>query len=117
MLLQLVLTKRNKCGIGWSHRAIFGFTIGSKVKVGDCGFEPSNEGEFIKSLRELYKNNYDEYNLTIVKNGIKIDYKTEKDNWFSFVEPFPTEWGRGEWEAKTLDDAKQMAINFARDVS
>ena len=48
---------------GWSHRAIYGFGIGSKVKKGDCGY-----------------------------NG-----KT--------------------WTAKTLDDAKQMAKDFADAVS
>jgi hypothetical protein len=48
---------------GWSHRAIYGFGVGSKVKKGDCAY-----------------------------NG-------------------------KEWTAKTLDDAKQMAIDFANDVS
>ena len=50
---------------GWSHRAIFGFGIGSTVKEGDCGYVPE----------------------------------------------------KGEWTAKTLDDAKQMAIDFAQGVS
>lgn len=31
--------------------------------------------------------------------------------------PYPTEWGKGEWTAKSLEDAKQMAIDFAEDVS
>jgi hypothetical protein len=30
--------------------------------------------------------------------------------------PFPKVWGRGEWTAKTLEDAKQMAIDFAESV-
>lgn len=50
---------------GWSHRAIYGFGIGSKVKKGDCGYNSN----------------------------------------------------KGAWTAKTLGDAKQMAINFAKDVS
>ncbi len=29
----------------------------------------------------------------------------------------PKKWGRGEWTAKTLDDAKEMAINFSKRVS
>lgn len=49
---------------GWSHRAIYGFGIGSKVKKGDCAY-------------------------------------TEE---------------RGEWTAKTLEDAKQMAMDFAKGV-
>lgn len=54
---------------GWSHRAIYGFRIGSKVKKGECGYVPKNRG------------------------------------------------GRGEWTAKTLADARQMAIDFAEGVS
>lgn len=50
---------------GWSHRAIFGFKIGSKCKKGDCHYLPE----------------------------------------------------KGEWIAKTFDDAKQMAIDFADSVS
>lgn len=30
--------------------------------------------------------------------------------------PFPEKWGKGEWTAKTLEDAKQMAIDFAESV-
>ena len=48
---------------GWSHRAIYGFGIGSKIKKGDCGYK-----------------------------------------------------GKA-WTAKTLDDAKQMAKDFADAVS
>jgi len=35
----------------------------------------------------------------------------------SIFEAFPDTWGRGEWKAKTLSDAKQMAIDFADGVS
>lgn len=31
--------------------------------------------------------------------------------------PYRNEWGRGEWKAETLEDAKQMAIDFAHGVS
>ena len=54
---------------GWSHRAIFGFKIGSTVKRGDCGYVEKSQG------------------------------------------------GRGEWTAKTVADAKQMACDFASGVS
>ena len=30
---------------------------------------------------------------------------------------YPEKWGKGEWVAKTLEDAKQMAIDFAQSVS
>ena len=54
---------------GWSHRAIYGFGIGSTCKKGDCHYIGSS---------------------TI---------------------------GRGEWIAKTMEDAKQMAIDFNHGVS
>ena len=30
---------------------------------------------------------------------------------------YPEKWGKGKWTAKTIEDAKQMAIDFARSVS
>lgn len=50
---------------GWSHRAIYGFKIGDKVKKTSAGYN---------------------------KN-------------------------KGEWTAKTLDDAKEMALDFSKGVS
>ena len=67
--------KSNVCSIGysqkdgkwygWSHRAIFGFKIGSKCKKGHCHYTKS----------------------------------------------------KGEWVAKTIEDAKQMAMDFSEGVS
>ena len=54
---------------GWSHRAIFGFKIGSTCKKGDCHYIPKSSG------------------------------------------------GKGAWKAKTISDARQMAIDFAGGVS
>lgn len=54
---------------GWSHRAIFGFKIGSTCKKGNCHYIPKHFG------------------------------------------------GRGSWTAKTIADARQMAIDFAEGVS
>ena len=51
---------------GWSHRAIYGFGIGSECKKGDCHYVGSTPGE---------------------------------------------------WIAKTMEDAKQMAIDFNNGVS
>jgi len=54
---------------GWSHRAIYGFKIGSTCKKGDCHYVPMSKG------------------------------------------------GKGKWTAKTVADARQMAIDFAESVS
>ena len=54
-------SKKEKKWYGWSHRAIYGFGIGSEVKIGDCAFVPSCKKEFIESQKlwfsdEMYKN-------------------------------------------------------------
>ena len=58
-------SKKDNKWYGWSHRALYGFTIGSKVKKGHCAYYPE----------------------------------------------------KGEWEAKTMEDAKQIAIDFSKGVS
>jgi len=114
---------------GWSHRAVFGFGIGSKCKQGDSGFRPSNKEEFIK--RELSFWGDDTYaeedTLKILErgDGVTITYiynqevpnKALRGNKYEHFSSFPEKWGKGEWEAKTLEDAKQMAIDFAKSVS
>ena len=111
---------------GWSHRAMFGFTIGSKVKMGNCGFMPSNVTEMIDDLKRWYDDDgHVNLKLTPQEDGVRIQYdsiptsgpnKGKHTLSQDSVEPYPI-WGRGEWEAKTMDDAKQMAIDFADGVS
>ncbi len=113
---------------GWSHRALFGFGIGSKCKQGDCGFKPSNKEELIERTLSFWGDN--EYSVdkpvAIDKdNGVLITYvyndkvpnKSMRGTTHEYFEEYPKEWGKGEWEAKTLEDAKQMAIEFAKSVS
>jgi hypothetical protein len=94
---------------GWSHRAIFGFKIGSKCKKGDCHFLPSNEKEFIEDCERFYEGKAKKHG----KNAISI---CKDGGGLSIICEFPTTWGRGEWTAKTVEDAKQMAIDFANSV-
>jgi len=65
---------------GWSHRAIFGFSVGSVAKEGDCCTMSGYIEEYIKA--------HPEKDLSIPVG----------------------------FEAKTLDDAKRMAIAFAESV-
>ena len=125
-------------------RAIAGFTIGSKVEKGDLAFQASNKEDFIEDFLHFWgfdkdgKEIHTEYSSenvnkilhtidTDVKDpngeeeelGVLIRYETAfKDNnqgyYSTQFRPYPKEWGRGEWEAKTLEDAKQMAKAFAR---
>lgn len=113
---------------GWSHRATFGFGIGSKCKQGNCGFEPSNKEEFIEKKLGFWGDS--EYAVERPRaidkgNGVLITYvynnkvpnESMRGTTFENFQKYPKEWGKGEWEAKTLEDAKQMAINFAKSVS
>lgn len=118
-------SKNEKKWYGWSHRAIFGFGIGSETKRGDCAYVPSDVNELAKEYREW--NNKDNLIIRdfrtlrvychscdvvgkrddgslVMKRSNKLDY-------------YEVETGRGEWIAKTLDDAKQMAMDFAEGVS
>lgn len=122
---------------GWSHRAIYGFGIGSECKKGDCGYAPSNQDEFIEKVYTFWEDK--EYSIGDERTEVglgkdhdgndvmgvyfKYTYNDKVPNkkligtefvYFSF---FPKKWGRGEWTAKTIEDAKQMAIEFARSIS
>jgi len=123
---------------GWSHRAIFGFEIGSKCKPGDCHFLPADKCEFMDWCLSFWVDM--EYSVgdedgTFTK-GLDYDGKTKVDGVlvsytyndkvpnekrrgtiYSNFTPFPDSWGKGEWMAKTTADARQMAIDFAGSVS
>ena len=132
---------------GWSHRAIYGFGIGSEVKFGNCAYVASNKEDFIEDFLYFWEFDKDgkeirtEHSLenvnrilhiidTDVKDpngeieelGVLIRYETtfkdpNQGYYSTQFRPYPEEWGRGEWTAKSLDDAKQMAIEFSRGVS
>lgn len=86
-----LVTGKNTCSIGfcaldqkwygWSHRAMYGFTIGDKVKKGDSTASSRYTEEYLKEHPE------DDQSLSVG------------------------------FEAKTLDDAKRMAVAFADSVS
>lgn len=107
---------------GWSHRAIFGFGIGSVCKKGDCGYVPDNVDELYDSLSwfsvRLEKTPRGVvgiskfYPYIEVKGGKYIPDKAKPITYRRQLFPL----GRGAWIAKTMEDAKQMAIDFAEGV-
>jgi len=133
---------------GWSHRAIYGFEIGSTCKKGDCHYIPSTPEELIDSHSEFFSDIGDklsiqkreECQILDDRSGIRILHTPIKlpiapsisdaidaaiggskasdfpeqviDAGFSVIK-----CGRGEWTAKTDEDAKQMAIDFNEGVS
>lgn len=129
---------------GWSHRAIYGFGIGSTVSKGDCAYIGATPEDMIESRVEFYRDSGAE-KMALVRSecqilpdmsGIcilhaplvipvvsSINEALEPD-----CQPTATidlykdavsiiKCGRGEWTAKTLEDAKQMAMDFAEGVA
>jgi hypothetical protein len=111
---------------GFSHRAMYGFGIGSKVRKGDCAYTPRN-------ILELYAGLTDSERKRIIGadiNGLTIEHYSYKavpidpnnpDSDLKCSDPIINSYiintGRGEWEAKTLEDCRQMAVDFARSVA
>jgi len=117
---------------GWSHRAIYGFGIGSTVKKGDCGYIPDTPQKLYAELTGEDEDGYswiDPENAKIVENGVLVKFpmvkavKEDPDTGetLKWEEDEPDyhlfKCGRGEWTANTIEDAKQMAIDFADGVS
>jgi len=113
---------------GWSHRAMFGFGVGSKVKEGDIGYQPVDAYDWLVIRMKFF--DYDSYILinddgTVqskeyqeISKAVKVEmWNSKAKRKFVSESDIPTEFGRGEWTAETIDDAKQMAIDFARGVS
>ena len=118
---------------GCSHRAIHGFMVGSVVKSGDCAYRPKDEAAFdLKYFKFFGKNEYRKdatYKSSVNADGdrgvyISATYTDDVPNEklrgtkYELFWPYMNEkFGRGEWMAETLEDAKQMASDFAEGVS
>lgn len=123
---------------GWSHRAIFGFTIGSECKKGNCGYQPDNKENFMENCLNFWGDK--EYSIGDNKaefgegpnysgkkevKGVwvaytynnKIPNKSLRKTEYTHFSQFPDKWGKGEWTAKTMEQAKEMAVDFAKSVS
>lgn len=131
---------------GWSHRAIYGFGVGSVVKKGDCGYTADNPEEMIDDYANFYLDisqdcadkHRAECQVLPDRSGIRILHAPlnipmaasleeaissiyDDDNTLPIVNIAPDfsiqKCGRGEWTAQTLGDAKQMACDFAAGVA
>lgn len=112
---------------GWSHRAIYGFEVGSTCKKGDCHYRAANLEDEIKAAIHFWS---DEHKINVtaekVKDGelyVSWEYNDETTNeelrstisgtsW-----EYDTNFGKGEWIAQNMEDAKQMAVDFNAGVS
>ena len=59
---------------GWSHRAIYGFTIGSTCSKGDCHYFPNNIEDAIENALNFWKDPYHKFMLAkrVSHNKIRI---------------------------------------------
>ncbi|MEO1892686.1 hypothetical protein [Spongiibacter tropicus] len=111
---------------GWSHRAICGFGVGSKCERGMCHYRPVDKDDFLQECIRFWTEEYHQ-NIRAEHRGdhvyVEWEYSGATPNekirgHIGGVKcPYPSEFGKGEWEAKTLADARQMAIDFADDVA
>lgn len=129
---QIGFCERDQKWYGWSHRAICGFGVGSAVKWGDCAYRSPDRDAFGRQKMEFF---FDAdcqvkpgFAHTVSPDGTRgvLIFATYTDavpneklrgTKYTCFRPYPESWGRGEWVAETLDDARQMAIDFADGVS
>ncbi len=111
---------------GWSHRAIFGFGVGSTCKKGDAHYIPKDEDDYLNDCILFWNNKDHEITTATFKDGgVQVSWlyndTVKNKKLHSIISEvfceFPDSYGKGEWTAKNLDDAKQMAIDFANGVS
>jgi len=98
---------------GWSHRAIFGFGIGSEIKNGDCAYVPKDREDQIACSIDFFEFDKDK----VVIEQLENSYVLNQEGRLGHTHEYLAEYGKGEWKAQTLEDAKQMAIDFAMGVS
>ena len=119
---------------GWSHRAMFGFGIGSTVSFGDCAYFAKDWDDHIQSSVNFWsepshlnvsgRRGKDNQGVDVAlitwtyASDAKLIPNLSLHGATSEVASYPpARWGRGEWTAKTLEDAKQMAMDFAEGVA
>lgn len=119
--------KENKW-YGWSHRAMCGFTIGSTCIEGDCHYRASNIEDELEHAKRFWDNKDHLWTKAELMEDGTIHVSWEYDgtipnkdlrNTISGADWHydPNKFGKGEWTAETMQDAKQMAIDFNEGVS
>jgi len=138
---------------GWSHRAIYGFEVGSTCKKGDCHYVPKTPEELIDNHADFFADFFadiskecaeekraefqilpDRSGIRILPHSLKIPVVNDLMELDSYLDResfgkqpeeidivgndfYEIKCGKGEWIAETMEDAKQMAIDFNEGVS
>lgn len=115
---------------GWSHRAIYGFEIGSTCEKGDCHYKAGSFEDEVEAA-VLFWSGENYINVTAEQDpeddcSIHVSWEYDNKNPNKKLRGSisgvgwhydPNNYGNGEWVAKSLADAKQMAIDFNKGVS
>lgn len=124
--------EREQKWYGWSHRALYGFGIGSQIKRGDCGYMPTDKEDFRLDCIRFWDDDghekvhaFEDYDEEVGVWGVRTQWEyantipNEKlrGTRTGVFSEYPEEFGHGEWTAETLDGARQMACDFAEGVS
>ena len=111
---------------GWSHRAVYGFGVGAECKKGHVHYRPIDKDDFLSAMIRFWS---DEYALNITgehrENGVYVEWEYSQDvpneklrgTMSGQFQQYPDRYGRGEWKAKNLADARKMAIDFANNIA
>lgn len=151
------LTGNNVCSLGWceaeqkwygwSHRALYGFGIGSRVRKGDVAYRPATPEALKEDLTTPDEDGWawqKPQDVTLIEGGVRVRVRPimvhavaetphELDEPLTMeggehsepmIAMYPTEeeyfeikCGRGEWVARTLEEAREMAEDFASEIA
>lgn len=108
---------------GWSEAEIRGFGVGTIISRGDAAYIATDWDDLLDQCKRLVAKNP---GATAIQGLIGRDEDGDQcihlgwkhvDGDSSFVMGAivypPDTWGRGEWRAETLDEAREMAETFA----
>ena len=128
---QIGFCEREQRWYGWA-RAIYGFGIGSSIKKGSIAYIPNNPKEIIDDMLPFFQDRgHSDIDVVIHENRVEFSYIANEaiygDPLKSGELPFIrhdkvnrsecVDLGKGEWTAETLEDARQMACDFAKGCS
>lgn len=131
---------------GWSHRAIYGFQVGSTCEKGNCHYVASTPEELIDDHADFFADISpecvakkraecqildDRSGIRILTTPITLPMASNIDDLIDAIEGdvqlpqeqiftdnfYTIECGKGAWVAQTMEDAKQMAVDFNEGVS
>lgn len=129
-------SEKDQSWYGWSHRAMCMFSVGSVVSIGDVAYVPTDQDDALAAAVRFWQ---EPSALDVKGQFIGVDEESGRPmfeiTWTRSLDPAlvpneklrgkkasithygPDKYGRGAWTAETLDDARQMAQDFAEGVS